>query len=387
MKIANNECCGCGLCAAICPRNCIVMQADPEGFLNPVVEESQCVHCDLCKKSCSVNKAETDGKIAEFPADKHCFYAISADDTMVAAASSGGIFPQLAVNVLKKGGAVAGAAFNENFDVVLTLTEDIKELHKLMQAKYVQAEVPVALFAQAVKILEAGRPLLFSGTPCQIAAFRSFCGGKQYPALICAEIICHGVPSPAVWRSYLHSIQDKVGTPLKSVAFRDKVCGWHKYSLTVSGSCGKVSQIHKESPYMQLFLNELISRKSCTACAFKNGKSHADLSLGDFWKLRKIAPELDNSTGASMVIVHTPQGRKALEECNLKVCKEFPMDVVKISNRAYAESIQPHHAREQYFTDFICKGQNWIGTEQYLKKGRKNNFLQRIFSFLHISGK
>ena len=376
MKIANQECCGCGLCAAVCPVGCIAMQPDEEGFSVPCVDESKCIRCDKCKKSCPVNfcaKKET-------PKVDHarCFYAISADAKQVANASSGGVFPALALQFLCRGGAVIGAAFDRNFDVQLRLIEKMDDLPDLMQAKYVQASVPQDLFADAMKILAEGRALLFTGTPCQIAAFRSFCGAKDYPHLLCAEVICHGVPSPAVWRSYLDAVSRRVSSGIKAVFFRDKSAGWHKFSLRIDCKETQVTQVHKDSPYMQLFLQELISRKSCTECVFKEGKSGADLSLGDFWKLHKIAPERNNSTGVSMVIVHTNSGMDALELAEWEVFQEFSMDCVKVSNRAYFQSIAPHPRREEYFAEFRNSGSKWFDPSNFIARKRKKSLIQRI---------
>ena len=162
MIISNDECCGCGLCAAVCPRQCISMQADAEGFLFPHIDKEKCTDCNLCKKSCPVNLNA--GKALPSADDDHCIYAISADAAQVAKASSGGVFPALAKSFLSQGGGVTGAAFNQLFDVELKLIEDIEHLPDLMQAKYVQASVPPQFFQQAVNFLQSGRPLLFQDT-------------------------------------------------------------------------------------------------------------------------------------------------------------------------------------------------------------------------------
>ncbi|MBQ4107648.1 MAG: Coenzyme F420 hydrogenase/dehydrogenase, beta subunit C-terminal domain [Lentisphaeria bacterium] len=382
MKVAAGECCGCGLCVAVCPQKCILMLPDAEGFPVPQVDESCCVQCQRCRKLCPVNREPAEAAACT-PADPHCFYAISADAGMVAAASSGGIFPQLASRVLAGGGAVVGAAFDENWDVRITLIEDAALLVKLMQAKYVQAETPPELFRDAAQILKAGRQLLYTGTPCQIAAFRRFLGPGEWPGLLCAEVICHSVASPAVWRSYVRHTAGLAGSPVQAAAFRDKVSGWHQFSLTLDCGGRKYQQTHRESPYMRLFLRELISRKSCAACGFKQGSSGADMSLGDFWKLRKIAPAWNNDTGASMVIVHTEKGRAALAQCEFAAWQEFPMDVVKISNRAFYQSTPPHALRDDYFAAFAENGMQWFDPGRFFQKqSRFARLRERFFRWL-----
>ena len=199
--------------------------------------------------------------------------------------------------------------------------------------------------------------------------------------MLCAEVICHGVPSPAVWRSYLAYVENSLYAPVKAVYFRDKSINWHKYALNIDCGKEKFLQCHKESPFMQLFLKELISRKSCSDCQFKSGKSSADLSLGDFWNLHKFDPQLDNSTGASMVIVHTESGMSALKKCNWAHFKQLPMECVKICNRAYSESMQAHPNRDKYFAEFAAANQCWVTPDKYIAKKCKKSFFSRIKTF------
>ena len=141
-------------------------------------------------------------------------------------------------------------------------------------------------------------------------------------------------------------------------------------------------QFHKKNPYMQLFLKELISRKSCTNCLFKCGKSSADLSLGDFWNLHKVAPHLDNSTGASMIIVHTELGFSVLQKCKWIHFETLPFDYVKTSNKAYFESMQANPLRDKYFAEFSASGKNWFSPDEYIQKKRKENFFKKIIKKL-----
>jgi len=378
MNICGGECSGCGLCAAVCPAKAIGLQPDNGGFLYPVIDPARCTGCMLCRKSCPVNRAK---EKSGTPESQHCYYAIAADGDMVTTASSGGVFPMLAKQVLSRHGAVVGAAFDRNFAVKLVLIEHEKDLGQLLQAKYVQSEIPAELFQQVLEVLKSGRRVLFSGTPCQIAALKSFLKGGEYPNLLCAEVICNSVPSPGVWQSYLHHIAAQTGGTVKQVAFRDKSDGWHKFALVIDCGKVKVAQCHKDSPYMQLFLQKLISRKSCTDCQFKCGRSGADISLGDFWKLHKIAPELNNHTGASMAITHTAAGEKALREGDFAAFQEFPMSAVKLSNPRFFQSLESNPLRDKYFEKFAAQNQQWFAPDEFLDKNSQNKLWHRLCNF------
>ena len=381
MNICKGECSGCGLCVAICPVEAISFKPDKEGFLHPEVDSLCCTGCSLCQRLCPVNTAMKKTDVPELK--QHCYYAIAADSNIVASASSGGVFPTLAKQVLSQNGAVVGAAFDKEFAVKLVLIEHEQELKKLLQAKYVQSEFPATLFKQILEVLKSGRRVLFSGTPCQIAALKSFLNGREYQNLLCTEVICNSVPSPGVWQSYLKYIVATIGDSVKSVSFRDKSNGWHKYASVLDCGSVKVVKSHKESPYMQLFLQKLISRKSCADCQFKCGKSGADISLGDFWKLHKIAPELNNSTGVSMVITHTAAGEEALQDVDFAAFVEFSMDAVKLSNPRFFQSLDVNPMRDKYFEKFAAMNQQWFEPDEFLNKHSRGNFWKWIRNFLN----
>lgn len=364
MDITNKECCGCGLCATVCPKACISMKLNDEGFYYPSIDESVCIKCSLCSKHCPLNNEDKNKPSLEY----ECFYAISADSDNVLKSSSGGIFSLLAKKTLSDNGVVVGAAFDYNFNVEMKIVDNLSKLNTLMQAKYVQATLPTELYKKIKTILSTNQKVLFTGTPCQIAALKSYLSPNTYDNLLCAELICHGVPSPGVWQSYLKYLTNQTNQPIKEIFFRDKKNGWHDFALTIKHESTELSESHKKSPYMQLFLKDIISRNSCSSCSFKGGKSGADLSLGDFWKLSKIAPKLDNNTGASMVIVHSEKGKDLIESCNFSVLKKFDNDCINISNRAFFSSIANNKLRKAYFSEFKSNNFNWFNPSKYITK-------------------
>lgn len=362
MRIDPDKCCGCAACAAVCPFGSIRMRADAEGFAVPEVLPS-CRDCGKCLSVCPEANAVMS---AETRADR-CFAAVSASAEEVSNSSSGGFFPALAGWVLDDGGAVAGTAFSTDFSATARIVYRRDDLPLLRQAKYVQSAIGPELYAEAETFLKTGRVLLFSGTPCQVAAFRRFFPAEKFPNLLAAEVICHGVPSPQVWQSFLRRAAEETGKIIE-VSFRDKRRGWHDYALTVRGEKKTLCLGRRESAYMKLFLRNVTLRKSCFECPFKAGRSGADLTLGDFWKLRKYAPELENDTGVSMVITHGDRGMAALEKCRLSLLREFPMAAVKFCNRAYFSSAVPHPFRDKYFELFRNGGGEWFDPAAFFRR-------------------
>lgn len=191
-----SRCCGCESCRSVCPKKCISMKADKEGFLYPEVDLSQCVDCKLCEKVCPVlHPALLDRK-------PKVFAGINNDIKIRLQSSSGGIFTLLAEQILHKGGIVFGACFDEHWNVVHSYTDTIEGLEHFRGSKYVQSYVGDS-FVQVKKFLDEGREVLFSGTPCQIAGLKNFLR-KPYHNLLTVDVVCHGVPSPKVWQSYLY---------------------------------------------------------------------------------------------------------------------------------------------------------------------------------------
>lgn len=283
-------CCGCGACAQRCPKRCIKMRVDEQGFLYPLVDKDKCINCGLCEKVCSVlNHGEPIQPLS-------CFAAINNDEKIRLASSSGGVFTAFAEHVIAQGGVVFGAKFNEKWDVIHDYTETIGGLTAFRGSKYVESVIGDN-YIRAERFLNQNRKVLFTGTPCQIAGLKHFLH-KEYDNLLCVEVACHGVPSPRVWKSYLQ------GKNVAEVNFRDKSTGWKAYSVKI----GKIRKYHDRNDYMNCFLANFSLRPSCFNCQAKCGKSMADITLADFWGISKIAPEIDDDKGTSAVVIWTING-------------------------------------------------------------------------------
>lgn len=319
--ISENDCCGCSACANICPQKCITMEADVAGFLYPVVDKEKCVACDLCHKSCPiVNAKSSSDKIPE------AYWAINNDENIQMNSSSGGIFTLIAEEILSLGGVVFGAEMSEDCRLVRHASvESISELDKLRRSKYVQSEIGDTYNLVKRYLLEE-RKVLFCGTPCQIEGLRSFLG-KDYNNLLCVDFICHGVPSPRVWRKYVDYVEDKINSRVKQVNFRSKIYGWHSYSMALlfDNKAEYIKRLDKDL-YMKAFLSDVCLRNSCYNCKFKKINHSSDITLADLWGAEKIIPEIDDDKGISFVMIHSEKGVKTFEKLNDKM-KSQPLDI------------------------------------------------------------
>ena len=302
-------CCGCHGCAQACPKQCIEMVMDEEGFFYPMVDESHCIQCGLCEKLCPVLKAKPDAQ------DKRpaAVAARNQDNAVRRESSSGGVFTLLAERVISRSGVVFGAAWTEDFRAVQHIAVRTEaDLAKLRSSKYLQSTIG-SCYIQVKEFLDKGVEVLFSGTPCQIEGLRRFLC-KDYENLLCVDLVCHGVPAPVVWRQYLLECEEKHGAQVKNVTFRDKSTGWKSYSVTLQFENGAEQSIPAyEEPYMRAFLSDACLRPSCHDCRFKKYNRESDLTLADFWGIETVCPEMDDDRGTSLVLVHSPAGQAALD--------------------------------------------------------------------------
>lgn len=306
-----HNCCGCGACAERCPKGCIAMREDAEGFLYPEVDRSACIGCGLCESVCPYN-GKHDGRE---PADVLAVKNRNGGDRM--ASSSGGVFIALAENVVAGGGTVFGAVFDDGWQVAHTCADTVGGLRPMMGSKYVQSRVGGA-YARAEKLLKEGRKVMFTGTPCQTAGLRSFLR-KEYDNLLAVDIMCHGVPSPGVWRRYLEdNFTNNGGMRITAINFRDKRKeGWARYNVVIRGTDVDrerelSASVYVANPFMRGFMADAYLRPSCHRCPFKHGASGGDLIIADYWGAARAVPDFADDKGVSLVIVNTEKGRKAV---------------------------------------------------------------------------
>ena len=311
MTITNTEwniphCTGCSACASSCPKGALTMEPDALGFLRPRLIPEQCVECHRCEQACPVLHPPKGSSAAGAVA------AHAQDEALLEQCSSGGVFPLLAKEVLSRGGVVYGASFDEDFHVQHIRVDAAQDLPRLYGSKYVQSNLRDS-FRQAKSDLNDGRPVYFSGTPCQIAGFKSFLG-RDYDHLMTQDLVCHSVPAPEIWQSYKQQLESQQQSRLTFFSFRRKTSIREQYNLYGEFKNGTIVELpSRTDPYMQGFIKGLYSRESCYHCPFKGFSRCSDLTLGDFWGAHSILPEAYHPKGTSVALLHTEKAKRLLE--------------------------------------------------------------------------
>lgn len=309
-----NECYGCGACKNVCPKHAITMSVDEEGFLYPVIDSKLCVDCGLCISKCQIHNLpirSNDEPIV--------IAAQNKNDKIRAESTSGGAFSAFAEKILDEVGAVYGAAYEEGFAVRHSRVESEESYTKFRGSKYCQSDLN-SCYIQVKKDLQDGIRVLFSGTPCQIAGLKCFLGSDaENENLILLEILCHGAPSPLMWKEHIALLEKTRNSKIKTYKNRSKVAGWHGHNEHVFFGNGKdeyktkLSQNHKD-----LFYAHLTIRPSCYSCDYAGMPRVADISIADYWGIEKCLPDFDDNKGTSLVIINNEKGRTFFE--SVKSC-------------------------------------------------------------------
>lgn len=400
-----HNCCGCQACVQKCPKHCISLEEDEEGFLYPEIDKDKCVDCGLCEKVCPCVKIEP-----HKPHPESVIAFKNEDESIRRNSSSGGAFTAIATPILNDGGVVFGARFNEKWQVVHSYTETVEGLSAFRGSKYVQSYIGNS-YCDVKRFLKDGRKVLFTGTPCQVKALHLFLR-KEYDNLITMDFVCHGVPSPGVFRGYLQSCLNQIaregekntvslfptdpfiipkgdvvipeGLEVNDIRFRDKTVGWKKFSFALSlakaTAAGEKIQFAlsndlTKNPYLKGFISDLYLRPSCFNCPAKGLTSGSDITVADFWGQEYNFPEFDNDTGVSAMIVNTPKGQASVKDINGCEKRELPFNVFFGYNPSVYRSVKPKHSRKKFW--------KYIREEKYnlqelIKKSSEQSIMERV---------
>lgn len=343
-----DECCGCAACANICPVKAISMRPDVLGFPYPVIDDEVCVHCGLCDRVCAFQPI--DPRI-----NKPLAYALRHKNMEeLTKSQSGGAFAVLSDCILALGGVIYGAAFDESFQVVHTRAVNQQERDKMRGSKYVQS-ITTECFPQVKEDLKRGLFVLFSGTPCQVAGLKSYIGSALSKRLYTIDIICHGVPAPAVWNGYINWLQERKGR-LVQASFRDKKYGWHSCIETFQFANNKKVRRHT---FISLFYALVMLRLNCHRCPYANLNRPADITIGDFWGWEKLSNEFSDEKGVSLCLINTEKGKQMLDAVKDKVeLRLCDLEHCLQPNLQYPTKKNP--LREQFEADFEAYGFEYV---------------------------
>lgn len=313
-----SKCVGCTACVSVCPVQCLRLNKNSEGFFQPnFVQKNDCINCGACDEVCPISNL-----ITLTQNNVKAYAAYSNNEKIRKISSSGGVFSEIANLIMNDGGVVYGAIYDEKFAVRHECIKDKKDLYKLCGAKYAQSDLDNC-FLDIKKRLIEGQMVLFSGTPCQVAGLKKFLR-KPWKNLFTVDFVCHGIPSPLVWEKYIQyrSKKDSGGKLPQLVNLRSKITGWSRYNYSVeykySDSAVYMIKNNKDI-FMKLFVGDYINNTSCSDCHFKGYNRVSDITLGDFWGIWDILPDMDDNRGTSLVLVHSESGRQMMNKISDKI--------------------------------------------------------------------
>ena len=306
------DCTGCSACFSICPRHAVTLIPDQEGFLHPQIDQDLCIDCDLCRKACPAR--QTPSRKDRLP-EELFFAAYHRDEDIRMASSSGGAFSALASWMLKQGGYVCAASYEDDFKGVHhVIIRSEEELPRLRTSKYTQSRTGTC-FRDILRLLKQGEKVLFAGTPCQTAGLHLFLR-KEYDKLLTVDIVCHGVPSPVIFADYISYLERKYKSPVKNYNFRDKKWSWYHFNTKAEFKNRKAVYrgTWEEDTFMRGFLRDYFLRESCYTCKYSKHERYADITLSDFWGYDASDGGFPNDDkGISMCMCNTVSGRDAFE--------------------------------------------------------------------------
>lgn len=365
LNLDKTKCYGCGACKSVCPRDAIVMQEDEKGFLFPKIIKEKCINCGLCENLC-FQKQEQSLK-------ETMSYAVkNKDENIRIKSSSGGTFTAISEYVLKEDGVIYGAIYGEGFEVVHKRVTTEAELEELRGSKYVQSNLGES-FKQIKDDLKDGKKVLFVGTPCQVYGLSKCLKQNERENLIMVDLICHGVPSPKLWKNYVEYLEKEYKSPLKYFTFRNKEEGWRGYHLLAKFQNGKESKSRKVYSFLNIFGSDIALRESCYHCPFSTTQRISDMTIGDFWGVEKALPEFDDNKGISLMLIHSEKGLRIFREIEkqLSYKKTSIQDCLQHNLR---EPTRKPEKSERFWQDFqkhdyayLAKKYGVVGAKSVLK--------------------
>ena len=394
IQISENKinCCGCAACEQTCPRQCISMCPDEEGFSYPVIDYGKCINCNKCKSVCPVLREDAcQETVKEFPL---AYGGWHKNQEVRHDSSSGGAFTLFAEGILDDAGVVFGCALDSDMNAVHTMVETKEELCKLRGSKYVQSDIGKT-YIDVKNALDSGRKVLFVGTPCQAAGLYTFLGAKENKKLYIVDFICHGVPSKKLFQEYIRDIEKKQGRKVVSFRFRNKNHGWSQTGLQLGTQIKfNDNMVIRKYPafmdhYMNAFLDDICLRPICYECKFKGtSKVFADFTIADFWGVEKVSKSLNDGKGTSLILMHNEHAMELWNTLCDKVYYEevdFQKAIQRNQSLIHSSAMNPN--RKKFFEDFNNKGFQYVNRKYMTAFKWGSHKLFKIIKKLYLRGK
>lgn len=379
------NCTGCLACYNACKYNAILIKEDKEGFVYPLVQSELCIGCGMCERVCPIMGDRRKNPVADM-----AYAAWTKDKETLFNSSSGGLYSEIARCVLKKGGVVFGAAFDKEWNVRHFAVSNENELSKTQGSKYVQSYIGTS-FQAVEKMLSLGETVLFSGTPCQISGLKSYLSlvKCKTDSLYTIDLVCHGVPSPTIFKSYTSYLEKLNHSKLLYFTFRNKKWSWYRYNQKATFTNNqKYFGKWETDPFIRGFLREYYLRSSCHQCVFATEQRCGDFTLCDYWGYYKKPGEVDNNDmGVSLVIPNTEKARELYKSLTPFVVS-YGRDVQEAmkSNQAFHKCFSASPLRGEFWKDFHENGFEGV-IEKYLFPEEIQPHFQKVYKYGRTGGK
>lgn len=367
--LPKSSCTGCKMCGDVCPKHCISFAEDREGFYYPVVSEDLCIDCGACRKKCPALNASLNESV------KTCLSAYAKGKCVRDLGSSGGVFSLLATFVFNDGGVVYGAAFDSHLKLRHRRTDKIEELKPLCKSKYLQSDC-MGIYTKVREDLDAGRQVLFAGTPCQVQALRNYLSGRYDDRLLLVDFVCHGVPNQKLFDENLRWNGKRYGL-VKSLEFRykdKKVLHPHTLKMVYEKDGKEKSKLrmHYQDPFYFGFQKHITLRPSCYHCQWAKPERCSDITLADFWGVEKAKLGLDSKKGVSCLLLNTPRGQTMFTQIqrHLEGINTLPMAFAVANNGCLGHATRMPKNRGDFFNDWLQDGYDAV-VDKYLISKRK----------------
>lgn len=390
----HDKCTGCSACKEICPKQCITMQPDDLDALHPVVDESICINCGLCEKTCPNNRE------LSYKLPHKVLAAWSNDSDVRRTSASGGIACELYRYWIKNGGVATGVVYDRDEGCHFILLENESDIKAVQNSKYTFSDT-AGIYKVVKQKLQASIPVLFIGVPCQVAGLYGFLK-KDYDNLTTVDIICHGMPPATYLEQHIKSIEDKKKEHTHQLFFRDPKYYTYTYTFTLKNIKGKEfynKKVLTRDNYQLGYHRALIYRENCYSCNYARKERISDLTIGDFSGLGRFAPFEYDKHNVSCILENTDKGAALLKKLKgvLSMYERPACEAFEVEKQLKSPSVK--HCGRSIFEKVYHKTRNYELASNAALKEEKNRavktatilkikmFLYNILVMLHIKKK